>query len=79
MGGQCEAHRPASGPGNDGCLKAIGMSGLEDAEHLRMYTMPSLPGAQSVSESMGSANGKGCWSTSPEKGGGSRDKRAQLY
>lgn len=56
----------ASGPGKDGCLQAIGISGIIDAEYLRMYTVPSPPGAQSMSESMGSVNEKGRWSTSPE-------------
>lgn len=56
----------ASGPGNDGRLKAIGISGIIDAEYLRMYTVPNPPGAQSMSKSMGSVNEKGCWSTSPE-------------
>lgn len=57
----------ASGPGNDGRLKAIGISGIIDAESLRMYTVPILlHGAQSMSKSSGSVNEKGCWSTSPE-------------
>lgn len=56
----------ASGPGNDGRLKATGISGIIGAEYLRMYTVPTPPGAQSMSKSIGSVNEKGCWSTSPE-------------